>query len=112
MRCLHEITKTRPVRGHHTREILSGLLHRTVLKPRSLELPRARLAARPHPVHPHPHPGGIGLPAGLYQARIPCKVEMPALPCGMGVCTEFKSPTLKFMKLLAGAEGCMGCMEG
>lgn len=44
-----------------------------------------------------------GAPGGSlpYQARIPCNVDTPALPCGIpGLCTAFKSPTLKFTKLL------------
>lgn len=84
----------------------AGMLQRAALNPRSLAMSRARLAGA---AAAPPCPGAAGR---LYQARMPCKLEMPALPCGMGVCTEFKSPTLKFMKLLAGAEGCMGCMEG
>lgn len=86
----HEISKPAPsVATALVRP--AGMLHEPP-QPRSLAMSRAR--------------------GRLYQARMPCKVEMPALPCGMGACTEFKSPTLKFMKLLAGAEGCMGCMEG
>lgn len=89
------------------------------------ELQRDAPATRPHPPLQPPSvpraaprrgrgpPRLWGSPVGPpYQARIPCNVEMPAFPCGMGVCTEFKSPTLKFMKLLPAAEGCMGCTEG
>lgn len=109
----------------------SGMLQGTVLTPphahtptpRSLEMSRDRLAgAAEVPASPVPgvspvavvHAGGgAGWVRGrLYQARIPCNVEIPAFPCGMGVCTEFKSPTPKFMKLLPAAEGCMVCMEG
>lgn len=36
-----------------------------------------------------------------YQARMPCRVDTPELPCGIpGLCTAFKSPTPKFTKLL------------
>lgn len=39
-----------------------------------------------------------------YQARIPCSVDTPELPCGIpGLCTAFKSPTPKFTKLLLAA---------
>lgn len=46
-----------------------------------------------------------------YQARIPCSVDTPELPCGIpGLCTAFKSPTLKFTKLLlvAAVADCAG----
>lgn len=39
-----------------------------------------------------------------YQARMPCNADTPELPCGIpGFCTAFKSPTLKFTKLLLAA---------
>lgn len=60
--------------------------------------------------------GSGGAPGGLpYQARMPCSVDTPELPCGIaGLCTAFKSPTPKFTKLLAaaGAEGAGGGAAG
>lgn len=86
----------------------SGMLQRPVLVP-----PQPPSVPRQLPGTAEAPPRLWGSPVGPpYQARIPCNVEMPAFPCGMGVCTEFKSPTLKFMKLLLAAEGCMGCTEG
>lgn len=53
-------------------------------------------------------PGG-SLP---YQARMPCSVDTPELPCGIpGLCTAFKSPTPKFTKLLLAAAAA-GCAAG
>lgn len=89
--------------------------------PAAWKCPETGSQARPKLLHPRPPDlaGGRGpqraagwVRGRLYQARIPCNVEMPALPCAMGVCTEFKSPTLKFIKLLPAAEGCMVCMDG
>lgn len=85
--------------------------------PGNVPSPARRRGRSPLPPRPRGLAGGRGPRRGagwgrLYQARIPCNVEIPAFPCGMGVCTEFKSPTLKFMKLLPGAEGCTVCMAG
>lgn len=75
--------------------------------------PRGPAPSRPRPAARRcPDPSRSSGPGPPYHARIPCNVEMPAFPCGMGGCTEFKSPTLKFMKLLPAAEGCTGCTAG
>lgn len=55
-----------------------------------------------------------GAPGGLpYQARMPCSVDTPGLPCGIpGLCTAFKSPTPKFTKLLLAAAAADGAGGG
>lgn len=117
----HEIPKTSPLEMAATLVNSAGMLHWTVLipPPPPGNVPRAARRRGRSPLHPRPGglAGGRGPRRGagwgrLYQARIPCNVEIPAFPCGMGVCTEFKSPTLKFMKLLPAAEGCMVCTDG